>query len=66
LNWTFGENKPKQSQFQNRGSLPAISVAGQMSENEGKVMAVYPPEAGQKTACPAGTAGNLVRQAHHL
>jgi len=27
-NRTLGENKPKQSQFQNRGSLPAVSVAG--------------------------------------
>jgi hypothetical protein len=29
LYWTLGENKPNQSQSQDRGSLPAVSVAGQ-------------------------------------
>jgi len=68
-NRTLGENKPKQSQsfdfaqdrfFESEnGSLPAVSVAGQMPENRGQITEVYPPRAGQKTACPAGTASKL-------
>jgi len=30
----------------------------QMSENKGQITEVYPPKAGQRTACPAGTASN--------
>ena len=110
-NRTFGENKPKQSQFQNRSQkteyriqmMERIAKSGltrdyenksafavptppkwlrrrdrknkpkqsqcrigrqmtedrrQMSENRVQIMEVYPPEAGQRTDCPAGTASN--------
>jgi len=55
-NRTLCENKANQSQLQNRRQ--ETEDGRQMSENRGQIMEAYPPEAGQRTACPAGTASN--------
>jgi len=56
----FRKNKPNQSQLQNRRQK--TEDGRQMSENRGQIMEAYPPEARQRTVCPAGTASNYDMQ----
>jgi hypothetical protein len=53
MHWTFGENKPKQSQFQNRRQT--TEGRRRMTDNGWQMT----DDGGKKRNCPAGTVSKL-------